>query len=130
MTVVTLEVRMEGEAQGVKEIAAMELKKAKDKAKAEREKLEARLKEAEGKIAAAGEADRAEAEKLRSEAEALRKQLAMSGQEIVIFKLRFSAWQEAHKLMAEAFAALGDEETKEKMRAAIRAQVKAWGWTE
>ena len=110
--------------------AAEELKKAKEKAKAEREKLEAKLKEAEGKLAAAGEADRAEAEKLRAEAEALRKLLAMSRQEVVIFKLRFSAWQEAHKQMAEAFAALGDEETKEKMRSAIRAQVKAWGWTE
>lgn len=109
--------------------AKEDLQAAKDKAKAEREKLEARLKEAEGKISAAGEADRAEAEKLRDEAEVLRKQLAMSSQEITVFKLRFSAWQEAHKLMAEAFAALGDEETKEKMRAAIRAQVKAWGWT-
>ena len=106
------------------------LKKAQEKAKAEREKLEAQLKEAEGKLAAAGEADKAEAEKLRAEAEALRKQLAMSSREIVIFKLRFSAWQEAHKLMAEAFAALPDEETKEKMRAAIRAQVKAWRWGE
>ena len=110
--------------------AKEDLRAAKDKAKAEREKLEARLKEAEAKISAAGEADRAEAEKLRAEAEALRKQLAMSSQEITIFKLRFSAWQDAHKLMAEAFAALGDEETKERMRAAIRAQVKAWGWTE
>ncbi len=131
--------REELEQQAAKEVGAAEekaakaaeaLKKAQEKAKAEREKLEARLKEAEGKIAAAGEADKAEAEKLRAEAEALRKQLAMSSQEITVFKLRFSAWQEAHKLMAEAFDALGDEETKEKMRAAIRAQVKAWGWTE
>jgi DNA repair exonuclease SbcCD ATPase subunit len=110
--------------------AAEALKKAQEKAKAEREKLEAQLKEAEGKLAAAGEADKAEAEKLRAEAEALRKQLAMSSQEITVFKLRFAAWQEAHKLMTEAFAALPDEETKEKMRAAIRAQVKAWGWTD
>lgn len=110
--------------------AAEDLKKAKEKAKAEREKMEARLKEAEAKISAAGEADRAEAEKLRAEADALRKQLAMSSQEIVVFKLRFSAWQEAHKHMAEAFAAIQDEETRGKMRAAIRAQVKAWGWDE
>lgn len=109
--------------------AEQKIKKAQEKAKAEREKLEAKLKEAEGKLAAAGEADKAEAEKLRAEAEALRKQLAMSSQEIVIFKLRFVAWQEAHKQMAEAFTAL-DEETKEKMRAAIRAQVKNWGWTD
>lgn len=110
--------------------AEQALKKAKEKAKAEREKLEARLKEAEAKISAAGEADRAEAEKLRAEADALRKQLAMSSQEIVVFKLRFMAWQEAHKHMSEAFVAIRDEEIKEKMRAAIRAQVKAWGWGE
>ncbi len=40
------------------------------------------------------------------------------------------AWQEAHKHMSEAFAAIQDEEIKEKMRAAIRAQVKTWGWAE
>lgn len=117
-------------AAAAKAEAEQKIKKAKEQAKAEREKLEAKLKEAEAKISAAGEADRAETEKLRGEADALRKQLAMSSQEIVIFKLRFMAWQEAHKLMSEAFAALQDEETKEKMRAAIRAQVKAWGWTE
>lgn len=110
--------------------AEQKIKKANEKAKAEREKLEAQLKEAEAKLAAAGEADKAEAEKLRAEAEALRKQLAMSSQEITVFKLRFAAWQEAHKLMTEAFAALPNEETREKMRAAIRAQVKAWGWAE
>lgn len=117
-------------AAAAKAEAEQKIKKAKEQAKVEREKLEAKLKEAEAKISAAGEADRAETEKLRGEADALRKQLAMSSQEIVIFRLRFMAWQEAHKLMSEAFDALGDEETKEKMRAAIRAQVKAWGWTE
>ena len=124
------EKQLKADAAAEKTALEEKLKKAQEKAKAEREKLEAQLKEAEGKLAAAGEADKAEAEKLRAEAEALRKQLAMSSREIVIFKLRFSAWQEAHKLMAEAFAALPDEETKEKMRAAIRAQVKAWRWGE
>ena len=110
--------------------AEQKIKKANEKAKAEREKLEAQLKEAEGKLAAAGEADKAEADKLRAETEDLRKQLAMSSREITVFKLRFSAWQEAYKLMSTAFDAIQDEETKEKMRAAIRAQVKAWGWAE
>ena len=123
------EKQLKADAAAAKAALEEKLKKAQEKAKAEREKLEAQLKEAEAKIAAAGEADKAEAEKLRSEAEALRKQLAMSSQEIVIFKLRFSAWQEAHKLMAEAFNAL-DEETREKMRAAIRAQVKSGGWAD
>lgn len=111
----------------LREDAAEKLEKAKEQAKAEREKLEAQLKAAEEKISAAGEADRAEAEKLRAEAEALRKQLAMSGAETVIFKLRFSAWQAAHQQMTEAFGAL-DADQQEKMRQAIRAQIKAWGW--
>lgn len=127
------------EQQAAKEVGAAEekaakaakaLKKAQEKAKAEREKLEAQLKEAKGKLAAAGEADKAEADKLRAETEQLKKQLAMSSQEITVFKLRFSAWQEAYKLMSTAFDAIQAEETKEKMRAAIRAQVKAWGWTD
>ena len=105
--------------------ATEDLKKAKEKAKAEREKMEARLKEAEAKISAAGEADRAEAEKLRAEADALRKQLAMSSQEIVVFKLRFSAWQEAYRAMREAMDAV-PEDNREKLRAAVLAQAKAW----
>lgn len=107
--------------------AAEALDRAKKQAKAEREKLEAQLKAAEEKISAAGQADRAEAEKLRAEAEALRKQLAMSSQEIVIFKLCFAAWQAAHQQMTEAFGALDDDQ-QEKMRRAIKAQIKAWGW--
>ncbi|MBO7668338.1 MAG: DUF3102 domain-containing protein [Firmicutes bacterium] len=118
---------MKASLEAAEKKAAEDLQKAKEKAKAEREKLEAKLKEAEAKIAAVGEADKAEAEKLRAETEQLRKQLAMSNQATVVFKLRFMAWQQAHQQMSEAFTAL-DEETKEKMRAAIRAQVKSWGW--
>ena len=110
--------------------AAEDLQKAKERAKTEREKLERKLKEAEDKLAAAGAEDRAEADRLRTETEALKKQLAMSGTETVIFKLRFSAWQEAYRLMTEAFAAIQDEETKAKLRTAIKAQVKNWGYGE
>jgi len=109
--------------------AEQKIKKAKEQARAEREKLEAKLKEAEAKISAAGAEDKAEADKLRAETEKLKKELAMSNQATVVFKLRFMAWQQAHQQMSEAFTAL-DEETKEKMRAAIRAQVKSWGWTD
>lgn len=119
----------EKQAAAAKAEAAEQVKKAREKAREDRETLLAKLKEAEGKLAAAGSEDKAEAEKLRAETEQLRKQLAMSGQEVTIFKLRFMAWQEAHKQMAEAFNAL-DEETREKMRAAIRAQVKSWGWAD
>jgi len=113
-----------------REKAMKQLADIKKKAEEEKAGLERQLKEAEAKIADAGETDKAEAEALRAEAEALRKQLKMAGQEITVFKLRFGAWQEAHKLMADAFNAIPDEETKEKLRAAIRAQIKAWGWTE
>jgi len=123
------EKQLKADAAAAKTALEEKLKNARAQAKAEREKLEAQLKEAERKIAAAGEADKAEAEKLRAEAEALKKQIAMSGQATVVFKLRFMAWQQAHQQMSEAFTAL-DEETKEKMRAAIRAQVKQWGWTD
>ena len=112
-----------------RELAVKKMGDLKKKAEEEKAELERKLKEAEDKLASAGSEDKAEAEKLRAEAEGLKKQLAMSGQEVTIFKLRFVAWQQAHQQMAEAFAAL-DEETREKMRAAIRAQVKSWGWTE
>ena len=115
-----------GAAEEKADKAAEALKKAKEKARAEREKLEAQLKEAEGKLAAAGAEDKAEVERLRAETEQLQKQLVMSGAETVIFKLRFSAWQDAYRLMTEAFAAIHDEETKAKLRTAINAQVEAW----
>ena len=117
-------------AASAKAEAAEQVKKAKEKARTDREALLDKIKAAEDKLAAAGTEDKNEAEKLRAEAEALRKQLAMSGQEVVIFKLRFAAWQEAHRQMTEAFAALPDEETREKMRKAIAAQVKIWGYGE
>ena len=112
-----------------REKAIRDLGDMKKKTEEERAELERKLKEAEDKLAAAGEADKAEAEKLRAETEQLKKQLAMSNQATVVFKLRFMAWQQAHQQMSEAFTGL-DEETKEKMRAAIRAQVKAWGWAD
>ena len=112
-----------------REKAIRDLGDMKKKTEEERAELGRKLKEAEEKLAAAGEADKAEADKLRAETEQLKKQLAMSNQATVVFKLRFMAWQQAHQQMSEAFTAL-DEETKEKMRAAIRAQVKNWGWTD
>ena len=119
---------MKASLEATEKKAAEDLKKAKEKARADRETLLAKIKETEDKVAAAGAEEKAEAEKLRAETEALRKQLAMSGTETVIFKLRFSAWQEAYRLMAEAFTAIQDEETKAKLRTAIKAQVEAWGY--
>lgn len=120
----------EKQAAAAKAEAAEQVKKARDKAKADRDALLAKVKEAEEKLAAAGEEDKAEAGRLRAEAEQLRKQLAMSDQAMVIFKVRFSAWQQAHQQMSEAFGAIQDEETKEKLRTAIRTQVKMWGYAD
>ena len=105
--------------------AELALRKAKEKAREDRETLLAKLKEAEDKLASAGEADKAEAEKLREEAEALRKQLAMSGTEITVFKLRFVAWQDAHSAMMDALDKV-PEEQRDKLAAAIEAQLTAW----
>lgn len=108
-----------------REKAMKQLGDIKKKAEEEKNALERKLKEAEGKLAAAGEADRAEAEKLRAETEALRKQLAMSDAAITTAKVHFASWQEAYrKLIDAANAAPG--EARDKLRAAIRAQARAW----
>jgi len=120
----------EKQAAAAKAEAAEQVKKAREKAKADRDALLAKVKEAEDKLAASGEEDKAEAGRLRAEAEQLRKQLAMSGAAVTVFKLRFAAWQQAYQQMTDAFGAIQDEETREKMRAAIRAQVKNWGYTD
>jgi len=115
-----------------KEIAAEERQKAEEKiraaaekAKAEQEKLREKLKAAEEKLAAAGAEDKAETERLRGEIESLKKQLAMSDAATVIFKLRFTEWQEAFKAAMAALVRL-PEGTKEKCRGAILAQLDNW----
>jgi len=117
---------MKASLEATEKKAAEDLKKAKEKAKAEREKLEARLKEAEEKLASAGAEEKAEAEKLRAEAETLRKQLAMSDAAITTAKVHFAAWQDAYRKLIEAANAAPDE-ARDKLRAAIRAQARAWG---
>ena len=108
-----------------KQEAKDKLKKAEERAKAERAELENKLKAAEEKLTAAGAEDRSEAEKLRATVESLKKELAMSGQEITAFRLRFAAWQEAYRNMREAMQAV-PEESREKLRDAVKAQVQAW----
>ncbi len=58
-------------------------------------------------------------------AERMRKELAMSGEALVTFKLRFAAWQEAFLAMGEAMERMTDEQ-REKCEAAIRAQAGRW----
>ena len=116
-------------ARADKEAAERLLAEEKEKAKAAADKLREQLKEAEDKLAAADEEDRAGAEQLEAEVAQLKKQLAMSSQEIVMFRIHFTAWQEAYQKMANATQTMTDEQ-REKCRAAIRAQVKGWGWCE
>lgn len=101
-------------------------------AKAESEALERKLEETRKKLEEAEndaeeEADErdAEREKLSAEVAELRKKIAMSGEELTTFKLRFSAWQEAWGTMQKALDKV-PEDQKDKCRAAIRAVVRGW----
>lgn len=96
-------------------------------AAAEKAAKAAEDKAAEAGKNAAGEADtlRVEAGKLKEEAERLRKQLALSGEATVTFKLYFAAWQKDYANMMDALAQ-ADGETAGRLRAAIKAQVEGW----
>ena len=68
---------------------------------------------------------RAEAESARAEVDKLSKALAMSGEELVTFKLRFSAWQAAYGEMRAALLKVPDEQ-REKCEAAVKAVLSGW----
>lgn len=99
-------------------------KKAAD---AEKSAKAAEEKAAEAGKDAAGESDtlRAEADKLKAEAASLRRELAMSGEATVTFKLYFAAWQKDYANMMDALEKT-DEETADRLRAAINAQIEGW----
>lgn len=61
----------------------------------------------------------------QAEAEKLRKQLAMSGEQLTVFKLRFAAWQQAYHEMKKALEAV-PEEAKANCEAAVRAVLEGW----
>ena len=111
--------------QADKAAAEAQVKAAEEKAKAERDKLKEKLKGAEDKLAAAGAEDKAAAERLRGEVETLKKQIAMSGEAMVKFKLHFAAWQQEYQALVNAMMELPEEQL-EKCRAAIRAQAEKW----
>ena len=102
-------------------VPAVKLTDAENNAKAAEEKA------AEAGKDAAGESDvlRAEADKLKAEADRLRRELAMSGEATVTFKLYFAAWQKDYANMMDALAK-ADEETAGRLRAAINAQIGGW----
>lgn len=118
---------------------AAELDKLKSSEEKKRKKLEKQIaeaektaKSAEEKADASGkeadseaEALRAEAEKQKAEADRLRRELAMSGEAIVTFKLFFSSWQKDYANMMDALTK-ADEDTAGRLRAAINAQIEGW----
>lgn len=116
-----------------------ELNKLKASEEKKRKKLEKQIAEAEktAKAAedkaaeagkeAAGETDalRAEASRFKAEVERLRRELAMSDEVTVTFKLHFAAWQKDYANMMDALSRAG-EETAGKLKAAIQAQIAGW----
>lgn len=69
----------------------------------------------------------AEKERLSGEVEDLRRKLAMSDKDVTAASLWFGQWQAAFNQMTQAISRIEDEEKAAKLRAAIRAQLAAWG---
>lgn len=104
--------------------------KAKEAAEKAREQAESADKEELEKLRTEQQAASVEARKYKAEAEELRKKLAMSGEAVTRFKLHFKAWQDAYEAMQDTLCRMDmlpeAQETKEKLRAAVAAQVQAW----
>ena len=115
-----------------KERAMAEMDALRKREKEERDKLagelravEEKLKDASAKAKDAGAGIQAEADRLRAEAESLKKQLAMSGEALIEFKLRFSMWQAAYVQMKTALEKVPEEQAG-KCREAVAAVIAGW----
>jgi len=115
-----------------KERAMAEMDALRKREKEERDKLagelravEDKLKDASAKAKDAGAEIKAETDRLRAEADSLKKQLAMTGEALIEFKLRFSMWQAAYVQMKTALDRVPEEQA-EKCRAAVKAVVEGW----
>ena len=64
---------------------------------------------------------------MSGEVEDLRRKLAMSDKDVTAASLWFGQWQAAFNQLTQAISRIEDEEKAEKLRAAIRAQLAAWG---
>lgn len=108
-----------------KQMAEEKLAKEKERAKAATDKLREQLKDAEDRITKAGAEDRAAAEAAKAEVDRLQKQIAMSGEAMVAFKLRFKEWQDSYAALQRSIRDL-DEDQAERANAAIQAQIGQW----
>lgn len=108
-----------------KQMAEEKLAKEKERAKAATDKLREQLKDAEERITKAGAEDRAAAEAAKAEVDRLQKQIAMSGEAMVAFKLRFKEWQDSYAALQRSIRDL-DEDQAERAAAAIQAQIGQW----
>lgn len=114
-----------------KELDAARKKLETAEKKAEKaEKAAARAKE-EAESAGKGNSEeleeaRREAEKAREESERLRKELKMADGAVATFRAHFAMWQGLYGNMEKDLEAMG-QETADKLRGAVKAQIEAWG---
>lgn len=91
----------------------------------EAELLKEQLAEAKKKMEAA--TGTGEKRQILDEIEALKRKLAMADTAVTAARLYFEQWQKVFHELAQAVASIEDEEKAEKLRAAIKAQLSAWG---
>lgn len=107
------------DARDAKKTAAEEKKALEDKIELQKQKLDELFRKQ------AEVADAKTSAIYQEEIDRLNKQLAMSDAATTTAKVLFSAWQEAYRKLMEAVEA-AQEETREKLRAAVKAQAGAW----
>ena len=98
-----------------------------ERVRAEAESLKQQLEAA--KVMAETASSDAEKERLSGEVEELRRKLAMSDKDVTAAGLWFGQWQAAYNQLTQTVARIEDTEKAAKLRAAIRAQLGAWGKT-
>ena len=98
-----------------------------ERVRKEAETLKQQLEAA--KVMAETASSDAEKERLSGEVEELRRKLAMSDKDVTAAGLWFGQWQAAYNQLTQTVARIEDAEKASKLRAAIRAQLGAWGKT-
>lgn len=98
-----------------------------ERVRKEADSLRQQLADAKAKAEAAD--NDSEKERLSGEIEALRKKLAMADKDVTAAGLYFGQWQQGYNQLTQAIGRIEDEAKAAKLRAAIRAQLAAWGKT-